>query len=249
MSRLDGQVAIVTGSSKGIGAGIAKGMGAAGAKIVVNYASDKAGADRTVSAIRENGGEAIAVQADVSKEDDVRRMFAEANKAFGTVDTLVNSAGVFALGPVESVTEAEFRRHVDTNILGIFFTIQQALAQFGDKGGNIINVSSAGTSFTGPMTSLYMMTKGALIPLTRVLAKELAPRNVRVNALAPGSTETEGVRETGVIGNEGGEFLVAGTPLGRWGQPEDIAPAAVFLASDDARWITGELMYVSGGQR
>jgi 3-oxoacyl-[acyl-carrier protein] reductase len=249
MAKLGGKVAVITGASKGIGAGIAKGFGVAGAKVVVNYASDLKGAERVVSEIRKSGSKAIAVHADVSKAADVRRMFAEAREAFGRVDILVNNAAVYKIGPVESVTEEEFHRHYSINVLGMFLTIQQAVAQFGPEGGNIINVTSSGITATGPMTSLYMSTKGAIATLSRVLAKELAPRNIRVNALAPGMTDTEGVEAIGLKSMAISDVLLAQVPMGRWGTPEDIARVAVFLASDDAQWVTGEVMYASGGMR
>jgi 3-oxoacyl-[acyl-carrier protein] reductase len=249
MTKLNGKVAVITGASKGIGAGIAKGFGAAGASVVVNYASDREGAERVVAEIRRGGSKAIAIRADVSKPADVRNLFSEANKAFGRVDILVNNAAVFKLGPVESITEEEFYRHYGTNVLGMFLTIQEAIAQFGPEGGNIINVTSSGITATGPMTSLYMSTKGAIATLSQVLAKELAPRNIRVNALAPGMTDTEGVAAIGLKSMSISDELIAQVPMGRWGTPEDIAPVAVFLASDDAQWITGEVMYASGGMR
>ena len=247
MQTLTGKVAIVTGASKGIGAGIAAALGAAGAKVVVNYASSQAGADRVVAAIVAEGGTAVAVQADVAKAADVRRLFAETKRAFGGLDILVNNAGVFKFEPVEAVTEDEFHREFDTNVLGSILAVQEGLKYFGPAGGSIINVSSVASSNPGPNSVVYAATKAALDSVTRVLAAELGARNIRVNSVNPGVTETEGANDIGVFSSEWGQQLLTNTPLGRFGQPRDIAPAVVFLASDAAHWVTGESIRVSGG--
>jgi 3-oxoacyl-[acyl-carrier protein] reductase len=247
MSKLTGKVAIVTGASKGIGAGIAKGLGAAGAAVVVNYASAKEGADRVVAEIKSKGGKALAVQGDVSKAADVKRLFDETKKSFGSLDVLVNNAGVFEFGPLEAVTEAEFHREFNTNVLGPLLTIQEALKHFGPKGGSVINISSVAGANPVPNSAVYAATKGAVDSITRGLAKELGSRNIRVNAIAPGGVETEGTHRIGVIGSDFEKQIVAETPLGRFGQPEDISRIAVFLASDDSGWLTGERITASGG--
>lgn len=249
MGRLTGKVTIVTGASKGIGAGIAKALGAAGAAVVVNYASSKEGADRVVGEITGNGGKAIAVQGDVSKAADVKRLFNETKKAFGSLDLLVNNAGVFEFEPIEAVTEDEFHREFNTNVLGSILTIQEALKHFGPDGGSIINISSVASMSPVPNSVVYAASKSALDSITRELAVELGPRKIRVNTIAPGGVETEGVHRIGFIGSDFERQMVAETPLGRFGQPEDIARVAVFLASEDAGWVTGERITVSGGYR
>ncbi|MBI3529031.1 MAG: glucose 1-dehydrogenase [Betaproteobacteria bacterium] len=249
MSKLTGKVAIVTGASKGIGAGIAKGLGAAGAAVVVNYASSKEGADRVVAEISSKGGKAIAVQGDMSKSADVQRLFKETKKVFGSLDVLVNNAGVFEFEPLEAVTEAEFHREFNTNVLGPMLTIQEAMKHFGPKGGSVINISSVASANPVPNSVVYAATKSAVDSITRGLAKELGPRKIRVNAIAPGGVETEGTHRIGVIGSDFEKQMVAETPLGRFGQPEDIAQVAVFLASDDSGWLTGERITASGGYR
>jgi 3-oxoacyl-[acyl-carrier protein] reductase len=249
MSQLEGKVAIVTGASKGIGAGIAKALAHAGAAVVVNYSSSRAEAERVVEEITRAGGRALGVQADVSKAADVTRLFAETRRVFDRLDVLVNNAGVFAFAPLEQVEEAEFHREFDINVLGPLLTIQQALLHFGANGGSVINVSSV-VSFNPPDHSLvYSATKSALDAVTRVLARELGPKKVRVNSVNPGATDTEGARALDLFTSPVAELLVENTPLGRFGQPNDIAPAVVFLASDEARWITGESIRVSGGLR
>jgi len=249
MGKLNGKVVVVTGASKGIGAGIAKAMGAAGASVVVNYSSSKDGADRVVAEIVKKDGKAIAVQGDVSKLADVRRLFAETKKAFGKLDVLVNNAGVYQFDPLEAVTEAEFHREFGTNVLGPILAAQEAVKHFGPQGGSIVNIGSVAGANPPPNTVVYSATKGALDTVTRALAKELAPKKIRVNSINPGGTETEGVHTIGMIGSDFEKLIVAGTPLGRLGQPSDIAPVAVFLASDDAGWLTGELITASGGFR
>ena len=249
LNELAGKVAIVTGASKGIGAAIAKALAEAGARVVANYASSKEDAARVVGDIIANGGSAIAAQADVSRSDDVQRLFAETKKALGPVDVLVNNAGVFDFQPIETVTEREFHREFDTNVLGPIFTIQEALKHFGHEGGSIINISSIASVNPVPNSLIYAATKSALDSITRVLARELGPRKIRVNTVAPGGTETEGSRRIGLVGSDLEKQMIAATPLGRFGQPRDIAPVVVFLASNAAAWLTGERITVSGGLR
>jgi 3-oxoacyl-[acyl-carrier protein] reductase len=249
MSKLNNKVAVVTGASKGIGAGIAKGLAAEGAAVVVNYSSSKEGADRVVAEIVEKGGRAVAVQGDVSKLADVQRLFAETKKAYGRLDVLVNNAGVYQFAPLEEITEEQFHRQFNTNVLGLILATQEAAKLFGSEGGSIINIGSTASSLTPPTTAVYTATKGAVDAVTHVLAKELGPRKIRVNSINPGMVETEGTRAMGVIGSDFQKELEAQTPLGGIAQPEDIAPIAVFLASQDAGWLTGETMLASGGLR
>ncbi len=249
MSKLKNKVAVVTGASKGIGAGIAKGLAAEGASVVVNYASSKEGAGRVVAEIVKKGGKAVAVQADVSKSADVRRLFAETQKAFGTLDVLVNNAGVYDLVPLEEITEEQFHRQFNTNVLGLILTTQEAVKRFGAGGGSIINIGSTISTVTPPATAVYTATKGAVDAVTHVLAKELGPKKIRVNSINPGVVETEGTHSAGFIGSDFQKQFEAQTPLGRIGQPEDIAPIAVFLASTDSGWLTGETLLASGGLR
>jgi 3-oxoacyl-[acyl-carrier protein] reductase len=249
MGELTGKVAVVTGASKGIGAGIARAFGAAGAAVAVNYASSREGAERVVAEIRKGGGRAVAVQADVSKADDVRRLFRETKEAFGAVDVLVNNAAVFQFDSLDAVTEGEFRREFDTNVLGLILATQEAVKHFGPGGGSVINIGSVASSNPPPMSVVYAATKGAVDVITRVLARELGPRGIRVNSINPGGTETEGVHRLGFMGTEFQKQVVAQTPLGRFGQPEDVAPVAVFLASPASAWVTGELLAASGGYR
>ena len=247
MSRLSGKTAVVTGASKGIGAGIAKGLAAEGAAVVVNYASSKDGADRVVADIKAKGGEAIAVQGDVAKAADVEKIFAATKQAFGRLDILVNNAGVYNLLPLEEVTEGDFHRHFNINVLGLLLATKEAAKLFGDEGGSVINIGSVVSDLNLPNTVVYTATKGAVDAVTRVLAKELGPRKIRVNSINPGVIETEGTHAAGVIGSDFEKQFVALTPLGRTGQPDDIAPVAVFLASDESRWVTGDTLAVSGG--
>jgi 3-oxoacyl-[acyl-carrier protein] reductase len=248
MNKLKNKVAVVTGASKGIGASIAKHFAAEGAKVVVNYASSKEGADKVVKEITDNGGIAIAVQADVSNEADVIRLFEETKMAFGTLDILVNNAVSQGYAPIEQISTEDFHKSFDVNVLGAVLTIQAALKLFGDKGGNIINISSGASKYPLQNASLYSATKAALDAFTIALSKELGVKNVRINSILPGATETEGASSAGVTpGSEYEKMFIAKTPLGRRGQPADIAKAAVFLASDDAAWITGEQISVSGG--
>ena len=248
-NKLTGQVAVVTGASKGIGAEIAQDLAAAGASVVVNYSSAKADADGVVDRISKQGGKAIAIQANVAKRAEVAQLFAATVKAFGKVDILVNNAGVYSFAPLEEITEEQFHRHFDVNVLGLLLATQEAVKHFNPAGGSIINISSAVTSITPPNASVYTATKGAVDAITRTLAKELGPRKIRVNAILPGMIETEGVKSAGM--NEGAfrQAIEAQTPLGRIGQPNDIAPAAVFLASPDAAYITGETLRIAGGLR
>lgn len=248
MSKLKNKVAIVTGASKGIGASIAKHFAAEGAKVVVNYASSKEGADKVVKEITDNGGIAIAVQADVSNDADVTRLFEETKKAFGQLDVLVNNAVSQGYSPIEQISVADFHQSFNVNVLGPVLTIQAALKLFGGKGGTIINISSGASKYPLPNASLYSSTKAALDAFTIALSKELGAKNVRINSILPGATETEGATSAGVTkGSDYEKMFIANTPLGRRGQPQDIAKAAVFLASDDAAWITGEQISVSGG--
>jgi len=247
MSKLTNKVAVITGASKGIGAAIATYFAAEGAKVVVNYASSKEGADQVVQAITASGGTALAVQGDVSSEADVTRLFEETTAAFGPVDILVNNAGIYQYAPIEEVTTDTFHQHFNINVLGSLLAIQTAVRHFGPAGGNIINISS-GVSITPlPMGSVYSASKAALDAMTVALSKEFSGRNIRINSILPGIVETEGSRSGGFIGSEMEARLVATTPLGRTGQPADIAKVAVFLASDEAGWITGEKISVSGG--
>lgn len=247
MDKLKDKVAIVTGASKGIGAAIAVHFAAEGAKVLVNYASSKEGADKVVKKIKEAGGTAIAVQGDVAQEADVARIFEEAQNAFGKLDILVNNAGVFEYLPIEEVTAASFHRQFNVNVLGSIFAIQGALKLFGDKGGSIINISSGSSRTPIATGSVYSATNAALDAITTALYKEFSGRNIRINSLLPGAIETEGTHSNGFIGSEFEAKVVASTALGRIGQPEDIAKVAVFLASDDAGFITGEQIFVSGG--
>lgn len=249
MNRLKGKIAVVTGASKGIGAGIAKGFGAEGASVVVNYATSREGADRVVAEIEAAGGKAIAVQGDMSKEADVGRLFAETRQAFGAVDVLVNNAGVYQFEPIEAVTEAEFHREFNTNVLGPILTIREAVKHFGPNGGSVINMSSVASEMAVPNAVVYSATKSAVDAVTRVLSKELGARKIRVNTIAPGGVETEGTHSAGVVGSDFQKQMVAQTPLGRFGQPEDISKVAIFLASDESSWLTGERITASGGFR
>ena len=248
MSKLKNKVAVVTGASKGIGAAIAKHFAEEGAKVVVNYSLSKEAADKVVKAITDNGGTAIAVQADVSKEADIIRLFEETKKAFGSLDILVNNAAHQQYLPIEQVSVETFHQHFNTTVLGTILAIRESLKLFSDKGANIINISSVAGKLPMAGVSLYSATKAALNAITISLSKELGAKNIRVNSILPGATETEGATNAGVsAGSDAETMFVANTPLGRRGQPKDIAKAAVFLASDEAAWITGENISVSGG--
>lgn len=251
MSNLEGKVALVTGASKGIGAGIARGLAAAGAAVVVNYATDRPGAESVVGAITNVGGRAAAISGDVSKSADVARLLAETIQTFGTLDVLVNNAGVYAPMMLEAMTEVEFHREFDTNVLGPLLVIREAPKHFGPRGGSVINIGSGASRMCPPGYSIYAGSKSALDAITGVLAKELGPRNVRVNSVNPGATLSEGTQAAGLygVGSEFEKQLVATTPLGRIGTPADIAMVVVFLASDDSGWLTGEIILASGGLR
>jgi 3-oxoacyl-[acyl-carrier protein] reductase len=248
MSRLTGKVAVVTGASKGIGAGIAKSLAAEGASVVVNYASSRAGADAVVEEIAKGGGKAIAVGADVSKAAEAQALIDAAVKVFGRLDILVNNSGVYEFAPLEEITEAHFNKMFNVNVLGLLLTTRAAAAHLGE-GGSVINIGSVVSSLTPPNSAVYTATKGAVDAITGVLAKELAPKKIRVNSVNPGLVETEGTQTAGIMGSDFETGLVAQTPLGRAGQVQDIASVAAFLASNDAGWITGELVRAGGGLR
>jgi 3-oxoacyl-[acyl-carrier protein] reductase len=248
MSKLKGKVAVVTGASKGIGAAIAKAFAAEGASVVVNYASDKAGANAVVSAITEAGGKAVAVGGDVSKAAEAQGLIDAAIKNYGRLDVLVNNSGVYEFAAIEEFTENQFHKMFNTNVLGLLLTTQAAVKRLGE-GGSIINVGSIASRTTPPNTSVYTGTKGAVDAITGVLARELGPKKIRVNSLNPGMVVTEGVLSIGVLGTDFEKDIVSQTPLGRVGQVGDIAPVAVFLASDDSAWLTGEELLVGGGLR
>ena len=249
MGKLQGKIAVVTGASKGIGAGIARALGAAGASVVVNYASDKARAEKVVADIKAEGGQAVAVKGDVSKSSDVKHLFDETRKRFGKLDVLVNNAGVYKFVPLEETGEAEYQRQFGTNVLGPLQATREALPLFGPEGGSVINISSIVSRMGIPGSAIYAGTKGALDTITQVLASELGPRKIRVNSINPGMVESEGTHAAGVIGSDLQKNVEAQAPLGRIGQPEDVAKVAVFLASDDAGWLTGERISASGGHR
>ena len=246
MSKLTGKVAVVTGASKGIGAAIAKSLGAAGASVVVNYASSKAGADTVVAAITAAGGKAVAVGGDVSKAAEVEGIIAAAINNYGRLDILVNNSGVYEFAPLELVTEEHFHKQFNVNVLGLLLATQAATKHIGE-GGSVINIGSAITRIKPASTAVYTATKGAVDMITSVLAKELGPKKIRVNSINPGLVETEGTHAAGVMASDMEKGMVAQTPLGRIGQPGDIATVAVFLASDESQWMTGELLPVSGG--
>jgi 3-oxoacyl-[acyl-carrier protein] reductase len=247
--KLKGKVAIVTGASKGIGAAIALHLAAEGSSVVVNYASSKSGAERVVNEITGQGGRAVAVQANLAKESDLRRLFAEAKYAFGRLDILVNNAGIYEFQPLEYVTPEHFHKMFDLNVLGLLLASQEAARHFGPTGGAIINISSVVATTPVSNATVYSATKAAVDSVTRTLAKELGPKKIRVNSINPGMIETEGTHSAGITESEMRKQVEVETPLGRIGQPDDIAPAAVFLASDDAAWITGQTLYISGGYR
>ncbi len=247
MARFTDKIAVVTGASKGIGAGTARRLAAEGATVIVNYASSKQGADATVDQIVSAGGKAVAMSGSVAEEADMSRLFDEVRSTYGHVDVLVNNAGVYGLGPIESMSVAEFRRHYDTNVLGLLLATRACLALFPPTGGSIVNIGSIVGTSAPPGAVVYVGTKGAVDSMTKSLAKELAPRRIRVNGVNPGFVVTEGTRSGGMAGGQFEETIVANMPLGRAGKPEDIAAAVAFLASDEASWITGESLVVSGG--
>ena len=248
MNKLNGKVAVVTGASKGIGAAIAKSFAAEGASVIVNYASSKSDAESVVAAISEAGGKAFAVKGDVSKSAEAQAIIDAAIKHFGRLDILVNNSGVYGFSPIENITEEDFHRHFNTNVLGLLLTTQAAVKHLGE-GASIINIGSVVSRATPPGSAIYTATKGAVDAITGVLARELGPRQIRVNSLNPGMINTEGSRAAGFIGSDFESSIVAQTPLGRVGQPDDIASVAVFLASDDSHWLTGEQLLAGGGFR
>ena len=245
--KLAGKVAIVTGASKGIGASIALHLAAEGAKVVVNYSSSKEGAERVVKEIQKNGGKAIASQANMTSPKDIKRLFSETEKAFGKLDILVNNAGIYEFSPIDEITPELFHKMFDLNVLGLLLASQEAVKRFGTQGGSIVNISSIVSTVSQPEFSIYSGTKGAVDAVTRSLAKELGPRKIRVNSVNPGLVETEGTHAAGITENQFRLEVEKSTPLGRIGQPQDIAHAVVFLASDEASWITGESLVIAGG--
>ena len=248
-NKLAGKVAVVTGASKGIGAAIAKNLAAEGAAVVVNYASSKTGADKVVAEITGAGGKAVAVQADVAKKADIDRLFAETKKAFARLDILVNNAGIYEFSPLDSITEEHFHKQFNLNVLGVILVSQAAARLFDSAGGSIVNISSVVSTLAFPNASVYSGTKGAVDAITRALATELGPRKIRVNAIRPGMVETEGTHAAGIEESAMQKQVLAQTPLGRLGKPDDIAGTAVFLASADSSWITGETLVIAGGSR
>jgi 3-oxoacyl-[acyl-carrier protein] reductase len=247
--KLAGKIAVVTGASKGIGAAIAKHLAANGAAVIVNYASSKAGADRIVAEITSAGGKALAVQGDVAKRADIEKLFSETTKAFGHIDILVNNAGIYEFAPLEQITEAHFHKQFNLNVLGLLLTTQEAVNHFNPAGGSVVNLSSLVSTLAPPYGSVYSATKGAVDVITGSLSKELGIRKIRVNAVRPGLVETEGTHTAGIATGDFHDNYVNNAPLGRIGQPQDIAAAVTYLASDDSSWVTGETLLVSGGHR
>ncbi len=247
--KLTGKVALVTGASKGIGAEIARHLADEGASVIVNYSSSKAGADKVVADITAKGGKAVAIQANVAKPAEVARLFADAKKAFPTLDILINNAGIYEFGAIEAVTPEHFHKQFDLNVLGLLLATQEAVKAFGDKGGSIVNISSVVSTLTPPNSAVYSATKASVDAITGALAKELGPRKIRVNSLNPGMIDTEGTQTAGIIGSDFEKQIISQTPLGRIGKPDDVAKVTVFLASDDSAWVTGEALLVAGGNR
>lgn len=247
--KLDGKVAIVTGASKGIGASIAEHLGKEGAKVVVNYAKSREGADIVVAKIVKNGGQALAIQADMTKPTEIEKLFSETLKAFGKLDVLINNAGVYEFATLEEITPTHFHKMFDLNVLGLILASREAVSHFGDKGGNIINISSIASTIARANASVYSATKAAVDAITKSLSKELGPRNIRVNSVNPGLVETEGTQTMGMLDSDFRTSVEKESPLRRIGKPQDIAPAVVFLASDDSSWITGETLLIAGGVR
>ena len=245
--KLAGKVAVVTGASKGIGASIAKALAGAGASVVVNYSSSKQDADRVVTEIAGHGGKAIAVQGDIAKQEHIQRLFAEVRTAFGRLDILVNNAGVYQFWPLEEVTEDHFHKQFNVNVLGLLLTTKEAVKHMGPEGGSVINIGSSASSMRPPNSTVYTASKAAVDAITGVLAKELGPRKIRVNSINPGMIETEGVHTAGLIGSDFQKMVETQAPLGRMGQPDDISPTAVYLASSDSKYMTGETLLVAGG--
>lgn len=248
-TKLQGKVAVVTGASKGIGAEIARQLAAEGAAVVVNYASSKAGADKVVADITGKGGKAVAVKADVANPGDIKNLFAETLKAFGRVDVLVNNAGIYEFAPLEAVNPEHYHKQFNLNVLGLILATQEAAKHFGANGGSVVNISSVVSRLAIPGATVYAATKAAVDSITRTLAAELGPKKIRVNAVNPGMVETEGTHTAGITESDLRKQVEATTPLGRIGKVDDIAPAVAFLASDDAKWITGETLFISGGNR
>jgi 3-oxoacyl-[acyl-carrier protein] reductase len=247
--KLVGKVAVVTGASKGIGAAVARHLAAEGASVVVNYASSKAGADQVVAEVTRQGGKAVAVQADVSQPDDIRRLFAETDRAFGRLDILVNNAGIYDFAPLENITIEHFRKQFDLNVLGLILTTQEAVKHFGVSGGSVVNIGSVAGKEAFPGAAVYSATKAAVDSVTRTLSAELGPKKIRVNAVNPGMVVTEGNADNAAPENQMRKGFESRTPLGRIGEVDDIAPAVVYFASDDSKWVTGETLYISGGFR
>jgi 3-oxoacyl-[acyl-carrier protein] reductase len=247
MSKLSGKVAVVTGASKGIGAAIAKRLAADGASVVVNYSTSREGADKVVKEITQSGGKAVAIGASVSKEEEIQKLFDETKKVYGKVDILVNNAGVYSFSSLEDLNVEDYKRQYDTNVLGLLLTTKAALPLIPKEGGSVVNISSIVSTLAPATSSVYSSTKAAVDTITKTLAKELGSRNIRVNSINPGFVVTEGTHTAGFVGSDFEKGAIASTPLGRAGAPEDIAPPVAFLASDDARWITGETIFVSGG--
>jgi len=247
--KLEGKVAVVTGGSKGIGASIAKALADEGASVVVNYASSRRDAERVVAEIERHGGAAIAVQADVSRQADIERLFSETQKAFGRLDILVNNAGVYEFAPLDGTTEDLFHKHFNINVLGLLLTTKEAVKHMGPDGGSIINIGSSASSMLVPNSAVYSAAKAGVDAITGVLAKELGPRKIRVNSINPGMIETEGVHAAGIVGSDFQKMVETQAPLGRMGQPDDISPTAVYLASSDSKYMTGEKLLVAGGLR
>lgn len=247
--KLKNKVAIVTGASKGIGASIAKQLAAEGALVVVNYFSSKEGADKVVASIQSKGGKAVAICANVSKQADIKHLINETIKLYGKLDILVNNAGVYDFFPLEDVTAERFHKMFDLNVLGLILLSQEAAKHFGPQGGNIVNISSVASVLAMPNCSVYSATKAAVDSVTKSLSKELGPRNIRVNSVNPGMIETEGVHTAGLTDSDFRKNVEAQTPLGRIGQPQDVAPVVAFLVSEDAGWVTGETLFISGGLR
>jgi 3-oxoacyl-[acyl-carrier protein] reductase len=247
--KMAGQVAVVTGASKGIGAEIAMQLAAEGAAVVANYASSRAGAEKVVAAITGQGGKAVAVQADLSKPEDAQRLFHETKQTFDRLDILVNNAGIYEFAPLEEITPEHFHKQFNLNVLGLLLATQEAVKLFGEKGGSVVNISSVVATLAPPATSVYSATKAAVNAITRSLAQELGPKKIRVNAVNPGMVETEGTHSAGITESDFRKQVESQTPLGRIGKPADIAPAVVYLASSDAAWVTGETLYISGGMR
>lgn len=245
--KLANKVAVVTGASKGLGASIALHLAAEGAAVVVNYASSKAGADKVVADITGKGGKAIAVQADVANQADIQRLFAETKETYGRVDILVNNAGIYEFSPLDDITPEHFHKQFNLNVLGLILATQEAAKHFGPEGGNIVNTSSVVATLAPPAGTVYSATKAAVDSITKTLAKELGPRKIRVNSVNPGMVETEGLHSAGIHGSDFQADMVRQTPLGRIGQPHDIAPAVVFLVSPDSSWVTGENLTIAGG--